>query len=826
MDHLSQDIFFAFRQARKNLGFTLVIVVTLALGIGANTAMFSVMSAVLLRYLPVRDPERLVFLHYSQQPEGTSQTGYDDTSLPEPVFEALRHANEVFSDVVAFAPLSARPLPVRFGDQPEEARGDMVSGNFFSGLGVNAVRGRTFTPADEKSHSLTAVLGYGYWSRRFARDASVLGQTLYVKGVPFTIVGVASPSFAGVERDKATDFWIPLTDRADLKPWNHPAADNRASLYGSPHWFFLMMIARLAPGITEAQALARIQPVYQHAAYDGLKLPPAGTKSSEMYFTRARGIEGVRDAYKTPLTLLMYMVALVLAIACANVSMLLVAHNALRQREFSVRQALGGSRWRLFTQLLGESVLLVAAGAALGYAFALFATGALARWSELDVSLAPDATVLLFTTGVSLAVAVVFAIVPLRGAMRVPVVLALRSSMTTTPDHGRMRIGQVVAAVQVALCVVLLVGAALLVRTMRNLNTAALGMRVSGLVVFGVSPASTIRTDADAIGFYQALLARLGRIPGVEAGTVLANRLGSGWSNNTHVTVDGTNPLGRGNAGVRWNAVGPNYLHVLGIPLLVGRDIDERDTPAAPRVALVNQTFAERYLRGTTPLGHEIQLHGEDGSFTVVGVLPDQKFTAVREAPRPMAFVPYTQVAGIASMTVELRTNADPASVLSQAREMLREMSPDLTPLQPMTQQEQFEQSYSDERLFARLAVFFGVLAIVLVATGLFGTLGYRVNRRIGEIGLRMALGAQRRQMLWMVVRESLAIAAAGAAAGVPLAIGAAQLLRSNLFNLSPADPASFALALAGVAMVTMVAAAIPARRASAVDPITAIRSE
>jgi len=652
MHHMFQDVLFALRQARKHLAFSLSIVVTLALGIGANTAMFSVMSAVLLRYLPVRDPQRIVFLHYTRQPEGTSQTGYDDTSLPEPVFEALRQAHDVFTDVLAFAPLSARPLPVRFGEQPEEARGEMVSGNFFTGLGVPAVLGRTFTEDEERSHRLAAVLSYSYWARRFARDPGILGQTLYVKGVPFTIVGVAGPSFSGLERDKATDFWIPLTDRSDLKPWNHPAADDRATLYRSPHWFFLMMIGRLAPGVTEAQALARVQPIYQHAAYDGLKPPAAGTPRSELYVTHARGIEGVRDAYKTPLTLLMYMVVLVLTIACANVSLLLMAHNTLRRREFSIRQALGGSRWRLFTQLLAESTLLVAFGAALGYACSLAATDALARWSELDVSLAPDRTVLLFTIGISLVVAVVFAIIPLRSAIRVPMGLALKASMATTPDHRGVRVGQAVAAVQIAFCLVLLVGAALLVRTMRNLNTASLGMRVSGLVVFGVSPGETVRTDADAVRFYQALLVRLAAIRGVEAGTVVANRLGSGWSNNTAVTVDGNNPLGHEFAAVRWNAVGPGYLRVLGTPLLLGRDIDDRDTAAAPRVALVNETFVERYLKGTVPIGHAIRLQGEDSAFSIVGVLADQKFTGVRERPRPMAFVPYTQVTGVASMTI------------------------------------------------------------------------------------------------------------------------------------------------------------------------------
>ena len=820
------DLRFGFRQLRKSPGFALIAILTLALGIGANTAMFSVMSAVLMRYLPVREPQRIVFLHYSDQPKGTSQSGYDDTSLPEPLYEALRAEHGIFSDVVAFVPLSSSPLPVRSGETPEEARGDMVSGSFFSGLGVPIARGRGFSPDDEKSHAPFVVLSYAYWSRRFARDPNVIGQPLYVKGQPFTIVGVAGAGFPGLERDKATDFWIPLTDRAELKPWGHPATDARVSVYNAPHWYFLMMAGRLAPGITQEQALARLQPVYQRVAYEGLKAPEPGTQASTLYFSNARGIEGLRDAYREPLTLLMYMVVLVLAIACANVSMLLVARNTLRRREFSVRLALGSSRWRLFSQLMGEGLLLVLGGAALGWWFSSIATSALGSWSQIDVNLAPDQTVLWFTVAVSLVVALVFALAPLRGTTRVPIGLALKSSVSTTPEPSRVRAGHAVVVLQIAFCIVLLVGAALLVRTMHKLQTANLGMRLSGLVVFGVSTPPTVHSDAQAVVFYQSLLARLRALPGVEAGTVLANRLGAGWSNNTLVTVDGHSPLGDKVAGVRWDAVGPDVLRVLGTPVLYGRDISERDSANSTKVAIVNQTFVDRYLKNTAPLGHQLQLSGEEGSFTIIGVIPDIKYTGVRERPRPMAFVPYTQIAGISNLTVELRTTTDTGTVLAEARGTLRDVNPDLAPLQPMAQQQQFEQSFMDDRLFSRLAVFFGGLAALLVTTGLFGTLAYRWNRRIGEIGLRMALGAQRGQVLWMVLRESLLLCAFGVIVGLPLAIAAARLLRSMLFDLSPGDPWSFAAALLGIIAVALIASALPARRASTVDPMVALRYE
>jgi predicted permease len=827
MHNFLQDLRYALRQLRKSPGFALVAIVTLALGIGANTAMFSVMSSVLLRYLPVRDPQQLVFLHYTDQPTGTAQTGYDDTSLPEPLFEELRTHHEIFSAVVAFAPLTTSPMPVRYGSEPEEARGDMVSGNYFSGLGVNAVQGRTFTFDDEKTHAPVLILSYAYWSRRFSRDSAVVGQAIYVKGIPFTIIGVAGPGFLGTERDKATDFWVPLQDRLDLKPWGHSASDKDVSLYGAPHWYYLMMIGRLAPGVTQQQALAHLQPIYQRVAYAGLKAPDPKEKPSEMYFTNARGIEGVRDSYKQPLTILMYMVAVVLAIACANVSMLLVARNTPRQREFGIRIALGSSNWRLFTQLLTESLLLVGAGAALGWWFAVLASNALARWSDMDVSLAPDRIVLLFTIAVSFVVALIFGLAPLRSVTRVPPGLALKSSSTSaTQDRSKLRAGQFVVTLQIATCIVLLVGATLLVRTLRNLNTANLGMRTAGLAVFNLTPPSSVRSDDDAVRFYTSLLERLRTLPGLDSATLISTRLGSGWSNNTLVKVDGANPLGEKFAPVRWNPVGPDFLHVLGTPVLIGRDIEQRDTAAAPRVAVVNQTFADRYLRRTTPIGHQLQLEGNPNAFTIVGVFPDLKFTRVRETPRPMAFVPYTQVSGISNMTIELRTTSDFASVMTGVRRTLHDISPDLAPLQAMTQQEQFDQSFSDDRLFSRLAVFFGLLAALLVATGLFGTLAYRVNRRISEIGLRMALGAQRGQVLWMVLRESLVLSLIGVAVGVPLAIAGSRLLRSMLFNLSPGDPLSFIAALLAMTLIALVASAIPARRASSVDPIIALRYE
>jgi predicted permease len=830
MNTLVQDLRFGFRQLRRTPTFAIIAVLTLALGIGANTAIFSVMNAVMSRGLPGSNPDRLVFLHYRDQPERSSQTGYDDASISEPVFEQLRQDHRVFSDLMAFAPLSAGKIGLRHGDDLEQGRGDMVSGNFFTGLGVRPALGRTLTMDDETNHAPVAVLSYSYWATRLARDPKVIGQTLIIKAVPFTVVGVAAPGFPGLERTTATDVWVPFQNRPDLKPWG-ASPQEPTTMYGSPDWFFLMMIGRLNPGLRQQQALAEINPVYRDVIERTLGKQTKKENKIELYLTPTRGIEGLNSDYKEPLRMLMGMVALILIIACGNVAMLLLARNASRTREFSVRVALGGSRGQILRQLLTESTVLVSAGALLGWLFAESATSALAAWSELQVSLAPDRTVLFFTIGISVAIAVLFGVAPLRTATAAPAALALKNSaISSQQDVSKVRGGKLIVALQMSLCLVLLVGAGLLLRTLQNLGRANLGFRAPGLVVFGIEPPSNVRGDKQVAQFYAALLERLRTLPDVESATVMGNRIGGGWSNNTAVHVDGADPTPGKFPHVRWNPVGPEYFHVLGATARLGRDIGQADMTSATRVAVVNQTFVDRYLAGRSPLGHQIALEGRENKFeepySIVGVFPDIKYTSVREKPTAMAWVPFTQVPGVGGMQVELRGRANAVALLDDARRVVREFGPDIPVLEPMTQVEQLQESYSSEQLFSRLAVFFGALAAFLVAIGLYGTLAYRVSRRTAEIGVRMALGAQRRQVLWMFLRESLVMAVIGVCVGLPLAFAGARLLKSMLFGLSPADPVTFLLALAGIAAVALFSAFIPARRASIVDPIVALRYE
>jgi len=828
MQTILQDLRYGARALAKNKAFTAVAVITLALGIGANTAIFSAMNAVLLRSLPVKNADRLVWLRFQNQPRDTSQTGFGDRSHSEPAFEQLRAQRAVFSDLVAFVPLSFNKTIVRVGDSPEEAAADMVSGNFFAGLGVDAVLGQLFTPEDESRHKQVAVLSYNFWTRRFARNPSVLGQSVYIKGVPFRIIGISARDFFGVEPQGSTDLWIPFQTLPELKPWGVSPQD-KSALYGSPDWWFLMMIGRLRPGINEKQALAQLQPVYQSVAYLGTPGPRKNEPAPQLHFSSVQGIAGLRDTFETPLRALMVTVGLVLVIACSNVAMLLVARNSARQREFSLRSALGAGRLRLFRQLLTEGLLLVAAGGTAGWLLAVWASDALAQWSRFDISLAPNRGVLFFSIAISLGTALLFGVVPFWSVGRVPPWIALRTSgSNSTQDRTGFRSGQVVVAVQMAMCLALLVCAGLAVRSLRNLENANLGLRAKGLLVFGITPPQSLHTDPEVIGFYHTLVDRLRILPGIEAAALVQIRPGAGTSNNTIAFLDGVQAREKVmDSLVRWNAIGPNFFHVMGTPILQGRDFTEADSAESMKVAIVNGTFVDRYVAGGQALGHHISIDGKDGpQYTVIGVAQNSKYTSVRERDAAMAYFPYPQIPDVASMQVELRTAGNPAAFLPSVQRVIQDMGPDLAALQPMTQQAQFEASFSQEHLFARLAMFFGMLAALLVATGLYGTLAYRVGRRSAEFGVRMALGASPQQVLWIIARESLTLSAAGVALGLPLAIVGARLLRSFFFGLAPGDPLTLVLAVAATCVVVIAASVIPARRATRVDPLVALRYE
>jgi predicted permease len=818
------DLKYAWRQLRKSPGFAVTAVLTLALGIGANTAIFSVMNAVLLRMLPVRQPQQLFYLSHVSGPD-VGNTGDYPYTFGINVYDRMREDRSVFSDLIAYVPLSFTKTAARFGDAPEEIEADEVSGNFFAALGVEMAAGQAFAPADEDKHSPLAVISYAYWTRRFQRDPGVIGKAIYINGVPMTVVGVVAPHFFGVEAGgAATDLWVPLQNRPELNSWGMPATGQ--TLYKDPNWWNLMLIARLRPGLTEKQALAKMEPLFEHAAWEPVgKEVKRGSVNMGLSMVPARGLGTATGQYRDGLRVLMGMVALVLVIACVNIAMLLAARNAAREREFSMRLALGAGRWPLFRQLFAESLLLVGSGAVLGWFFAVEATKLLALWSEIEVSLTPDTAVLLFTLSLSVLAAVVFGLAPLRAANNAPVVLVLKSTGgQASESRGRVFTGKVLIAAQMAVCVALLFGAGLLIRTLRNYQHVDLGMQADRVLAFGAHPVGA-QDNAQKLAFYQQLMQRVSALPGVRSVTVAANRPGSGWTDNNPLTLDGrTWPWDNGKNMLRSNEVGPQFFETLGIPILAGRGITEADTKSAMGVAVVNETLAKRYLKGASPIGHT--MGNAKYQLTIVGVVRDNKYNSADEDPMPMAWHSYAQISNLENMDVEVRVGGNPLALLPEIRRIVRALDPNAPVQSPMVLSAQFEETYLMPALFARLGAFFGGLAALLVAVGLYGTLAYRVSRRTLEIGVRMALGAARQQVLWMILQDSLILIAAGLVVGLPLAWFGSRVMATMLYKLPPHDPVSFVAAALGVVGVSVAAALLPARRAASVEPMQALRTE
>ena len=814
-----RDLRYAVRQLTKTPGFTFVVVMMLALGIGANTAIFSVMNAVLMQLLPVARPQGLYYMQMANgqgQPPGAGNTGDSATSFSEVSFEALRQRTDVFEDLIGYVPLSfSGNVAVRTRELPEEAEGEEVSGNFFSGLTARIQLGRGFNYGDEKDHALIAVISYDYWTRSFARDPNVVGRTMYVKGIPLTIVGVTARGFKGIEPAASTDFWIPLQNRPELNAWGTPAAYD--TLYGSPKWWCLRLMARLRPGVLPAQARQALS-----GTFAGVVQQTVGKMDDKKWkplldFVPARGIAGYNVEYRTPVEILMGLVALVLLIACINVVMMVQARNTTRAHEFSLRMAIGAGRASIFRQLLCESLILVTSGAVLGWMFAASATRALASWSGIETGLSPDRNVLLFTLIVSAAAALAFGLFPLWSVSHVPVAGVLRSSSgTTTASRRRLTAARITLSAQIALSLVLLVSAGMLLRTLRNYATQSLGMETQGLLVFGVTPQGGV----DGHVFYRQLVDRIRQLPGVESASIVENRPGSGWSDNNDLTLDGVE---RQDVLLRTNNVGPGFFHTIGVPILAGRDIAESDQKDTQRVAIVNQTFVKKLLPNTNPIGHRI---GQKNPAIIVGVVRDSKYTGVSEQSMPMAYGAAMQGKSLGNMQVEVRTRGEAPAVLPELRRAVSQMYPDVPLEQPMTQEAQFEKSYQQQRMFAALGGFFGVLAALLVATGLYGAHSFRVSRRSTEIGVRMALGATRGQVLAMFLRESLWVLLTGISLGIPLTAFAIRPLRSMLYQMSPFDVTSFLVAIGAISMVSLGAVLMPARRAASIDPIKALRTE
>jgi predicted permease len=856
METLFQDLRYAFRMLIKSPGFAAVAVLTLALGIGANTAIFTLINAVLLKSLPVHKPEEL-FVFGEGENIGISlgSPGGSLDLVSYPLYEKFRDQSQAFTGLCAFQSFQST-LSVRLDGPggnalPEQAHGKVVSGNYFSVLGVNALIGRTLTPEDDVTEGAhpVAVISYRYWKRRFAQDPSVVGRTIGLNSLPFTIVGVAPPEFFGdtLEGDPA-DLWLPIMMQ--------PQVMLQESLLKArdDHWLHLM--GRLKPGLTLEQAQAslnvRLRPFLTEQAGSELSADER-RRILESYVKLTpgnKGLSSLRQQYSEPLHVLMAVVGLILLIACANVANLLLARATSRQKEISMRLALGAGRARLVRQLLTESVLLGVWGGAAGLLFAFWGTSVLVAHvsggsTYLPLSVEPDAQVLGFTIAASLVTGILFGFAPALRASRLDLTAALKESAPSLGGGLRRRgfgLAKFLVVVQVALSLSLLVGAGLFVRSLEKLISQDLGFNRERVLLVEIDPRLAGYKPTQLSSLYRQILDRVNDTAGVRSASLALYSLTSGFKRAGPVSVQGYTPQSQENLSVQINVVGPKYFETVGMSLVLGRGIGPEDTETSPQVAVINETMARYFFPGQNPVGRRfgftvagLGIHGSgardsshSGDFEIIGVVKDAKYNDLREKTPRMVYRPVFQESGDARYvgSLEVRTVGNPLSVATSVRQILNDVDKNLPVLNITTLSDQVDRSLNQERLIAKLSGFFGLLALLLACVGLYGLMAYAVARRTNEIGIRIALGALRGDILWLVLRETILLVLVGLTIGLPAALAATRLISSMLFGLTPTDPVTISMATFLLVAVAAFAGYLPARRASRVDPMVALRYE
>jgi predicted permease len=805
----------------KQPGFTAIALVTLALGIGANTAIFSLIDAVLLKMLPVEHPEQLYFIQNvgPQRPNGGAP--------PYPCFERFRDQNQSFNGLAAF---TTRDLRVRIDGEREQVSGQLVSGNYFSLLGVNSSLGRTLNPADDSvagkggPEGYAAVISYNYWTRRFGQNPAVLGKAVQIGNDRVTIVGVTQPEFYGLVPGTEVDISLPVMFQG------------AQALAEKSSWWF-KAVGRLKPGVSVAKAQADLNTIFQPFINETDVSP----ESRRDYFARielapaSKGLDTLRRQFSKPLQALMFIVALVLVIACANVANLMLARGAERRKEFAIRLALGASRPRLIRQMLTESLVLVCMGGLLGLVFALwggqFLTGFFVNGDErLSINLALDYRVLLFTIGVSLLTGLIFGLAPALRATRIDPTPALKVS-GISGTRSRSRLGKSLVATQVALSILLLVGAGLFLRTLHNLKNVDAGFRRAGVLTMRVNPALTSSDQLPKLAsLWNEMLARVESLPGVRSASLSTLTPLDGNDRAVRVDVPGFTPNGEPDKDIRLNQISPAYFRTFGIPLLQGRNFADSDNQDAIKVAILNETAARFYFGNRNPIGGLLNFDRGPKprvQYQVVGVVKDSRYLNLREPDTRLVYIPRLQALDqLGQLRLAVHSEGRPDDLISGVRNELRATGSDILVTNVITLDEQINQSLSQERLLSTLSIFFGLLALLLACVGLYGVMAYNVARRTREIGIRMALGAPRGSILNMVLSETLLTVVTGVVFGLGAAFAATRLISSLLFGLTPNDPATVtwaALLLIGVATL---AGYIPARRATKVDPLVALRYE
>jgi len=835
-----QDVRFGVRMLRKSPGFTAIVVLTIALGIGANTAIFSVLNAVLLQSIPVHNPQELVVLRWSAhgRPRSIGHSSYGDCkstqwaasfasscSFSYPVLREIREKSHVFSGVAAFA--GPAQLDLSGNGQASMVSGEIVSGDFFQTLGIGAAAGRTLDLADEKPGAeAVAVLSYSYWQSAFGGSASAVGKTIKLNGVPFTIVGVADPRFTRLAPGKSQDLWLPLSQVTALRiPWDGGGLEKNDS-------WWLTVVGRLAPGVSFAQAQTATSLLFRDEIVHE-SLVKATDDPQVALWPAQKGLSGLRSWAEQPLFLLMGAVAILLLISCANVAGLLLSRAETRRKEIAVRLALGAGRVRIARQLLTESLLLSFAGAGVGIFISFWGATALAsfvvanRDARLYLNATPDFTVLLFTIGVAVVTGILFGLAPALIGTRAnlaPVLKENSTGITSAIARGKRRIGPggALVVVQVALSIVVLASAGLVVRSLANLKNVDAGFDTSNVLQFGLDPALTgSYKGAEVLTLYAELQRRLSYLPGVVGVSYSSDTFLSGSLWTSDVKIEGR--ADKSLVEVQMMAVGTNFFNTMRIPVVSGRVLEPADMESPHEVAVVNRSFVKKFMENREPRG--LHFGGDDSKakqYEIVGVVGDTKYDDLRSEPEPTAFIPLKK----SGAHFAIRTVSNPVALMPAVRRVLSDLDNNLPMFDVMTQNERIERQLFTERLIAYLASLFGLVALILACIGLYGLLSYEVARRTKEIGVRTALGAQKKDVLRMVVGQGLALVGIGIGFGVIGSFGVTRFLKSLLYGVEPTDAYTLLVVCSLLLLVGGIACFIPARHATRVAPMIALRYE
>ena len=837
IEDLMQDLRYGVSVLIKSPVFTTVAVLSLALGIGANTAIFSLLDAVLLKSLPVHEPEKLV-LFGNADDEGMTN-GFPNKSwdlFSYPFYQEVRQHNEVFSDVAAVLSI---PWSVHGTVTINESSGEIekmnvlvVSGAYFSVLGVNASLGRAITEADDQNvggHPV-AVVSHTWWKRKLGGDPAAVGKIITIDQTSYTIIGVAPKEFLGTTALQAPDIYVPLAMEAQLPPghWNGRNDKTFQSLY---------LIARLKNGVSSEQASAAVNLLFKQSLQEQLGAQPSAERLQDIerasieLTPAGKGISSLRRQFSPSLQILMAVVAVVLLIACANVANLLLARASARQKEFAVRLALGAGRIRLIRQLLTESVLLATLGGVAGVVLAwwgsrLLVLMASAGSESLPIDVTPNARILSFTLLVSLLSAVIFGTVPALRATRVEPISSLKGGKGAVQATSQSPLGKMLVVAQVALSLLLLVGAGLFVRTLINLQNTPTGFNQQNALLFKLDTATTGYKDAQLTNLLREVEEQVKGVPGVQAAAfsfIIFNQ--GGWSSmaftRDQIQIEEKDRL------VRQNIVGQDYFTAMGIPLIHGRGFGPQDTDKSQKVAVINETMAKRFFPDSSPVGRYFGRGRPEnsGQIEIIGVVKDTKYASLTEKSPSIAYYPYTQIRDFLNNFV-VRFSGPPESIVPQVQQAIKQVNRNLPVDEVVSLSEHVGHSIVQQKLIARLASFFGLLALLLACIGLYGVLSYAVARRTNEIGIRMALGAQSSNVLWLMLREAFTLVLAGVVIGLLASLAATRMAANLLFDLKPNDPLTIVMATSLLIVVAALAGYLPAHRATRVDPMAALRDE